>query len=95
MFSTWLADFGLNYNVSAMVYAVLTLVGLVGNIAMIGFNAPAISRAIRNGKEKADVSWILRVLSTAWAPVSVIYLLFGWLELSFDSLFWNGTYPCR
>lgn len=84
MLSTWLADFGLNYNVSAMVYGVLTLVGLVGNVAMIGFNAPAISKAIRNGKEKTDVSWILRVLSTAWAPASIAYLLFGWLELSFD-----------
>ena len=37
LFSTWVADFGLNYNVYAMVYGTLTLIGLVGNILMILF----------------------------------------------------------
>jgi hypothetical protein len=58
MFATWVGDFGLNYNVSALVYGVLTLGGLLGSILMILFNAPAISRSIRAGRARADVSWI-------------------------------------
>ncbi|MGR3615518.1 MAG: mechanosensitive ion channel family protein [Paracoccaceae bacterium] len=84
MFATWVGDFGLNYNVSALVYGVLTLGGLLGSILMILFNAPAISRSIRAGRARADVSWILRIVSVAWAPISIVYMVFSWLELSFD-----------
>ncbi|MBE1283842.1 MAG: mechanosensitive ion channel [Rhodobacteraceae bacterium] len=82
--STWVADFGLNYNVYALVYGVLTLVGATGNIAMILFNARAISSAIRTGRSKESVSWILRLLSVSWAPLTVAYVIFGWFQLAFD-----------
>ena len=47
LFATWVADFGLNYNVYAMVYGGLTMIGALGNVLMILFNARAISNAIR------------------------------------------------
>lgn len=84
LFSTWVADFGLNYNVYAMVYGVLTAVGALGNGMMVLFNARAISNAIRGGKAKDQVSWILRAISIAWAPVLLVYIGFSWIKLALD-----------
>ena len=84
IFATWVGDFGLNYNVYALVYGLLALVGTFGNLALILFNAGAISNAIRNGKPKDECSWLIRLLSVAWAPVVFLYVIFGWLELAFD-----------
>jgi len=84
LFATWVGDFGLNYNVYAMVHGTLTLAGTLGNLAMVLFNARAISTAIRGGQNAADCSWLVRVLCTVWAPVMMAYMMFGWLNLAFD-----------
>ena len=84
LFATWVADFGLNYNVYALVYGSLTLVGALGNVLMILFNARAISNAIRGGRKTDQVSWILRVISLGWAPVLVLYMVFSWFKLAVD-----------
>ncbi len=84
LFSTWVADFGLNYNVYALVYGSLTLVGALGNVLMILFNARAISNAIRGGRTPDQVSWILRFISFAWAPVLMLYIVFSWFKLAVD-----------
>lgn len=84
LFATWVGDFGLNYNVYAMVHGVLTLAGTVGNVAMVAFVARPVSNAIRGGKSKVECTWLVRSLSTIWAPVMMAYMLFGWLNLAFD-----------
>lgn len=84
LFATWVGDFGLNYNVYAMVHGVLTLVGTVANLAMVAFIARPVSNAIRGGKSKVECTWLVRSLSTIWAPVMMAYMLFGWLNLAFD-----------
>ena len=84
MFSTWIHDFGLNYNVYALIYGALSLVGTLLNIAMILVNKRAISNAILHGKTRQDSSWISRAVAVAWAPVVIVYTLFGWFELVFD-----------
>ncbi len=84
LFATWVADFGLNYNVYAMVYGVLTAAGAAFNVLMILFNARAITEAIRAGRSKEQVSWILWAISIAWAPVLILYIAFSWFELALD-----------
>ena len=84
LFATWVGDFGLNYNVYAMVYGLLTLVGALGSLALLAFNARAITHAIRAGRRKEECSWLLRALSMVWAPVMIFYVIFGWFELAFD-----------
>ena len=84
LFATWVADFGLNYNVYALVYGGLTLFGALGNVLMILFNARAISNAIRGGRRPGQVSWILRFISYAWAPVLILYMVFSWFKLALD-----------
>ena len=84
LFATWVGDFGLNYNLYALVHGVLTLVATIGNLAMVLFNARAITNAIRAGKQKAECSWLVQGLSTIWAPLVMAYMVFGWLNLAFD-----------
>jgi len=91
LFSTWIKDFGLNYNVYALLYGFLTLVGIVGNILMILVNGKAISNAIRDDRAPGEVSWLLRILSYAWVPVLITYFIFSWLELSLDLVLENPT----
>ncbi|SLN23729.1 Moderate conductance mechanosensitive channel YbiO precursor [Falsiruegeria litorea R37] len=89
LFATWVADFGLNYNVYAMVYGVLTAAGAAFNVLMILFNARAITEAIRAGRSKEQVSWILWAISIAWAPVLILYIAFSWFELALDLVLEN------
>ncbi|MBY6139730.1 mechanosensitive ion channel [Leisingera daeponensis] len=84
LFATWVGDFGLNYNVYALVYGVLALVGTLGNLLMVLVNGRAISNAIRAGRPPEDCSWLVRLLSVAWAPVLMFYMIFGWFKLAFD-----------
>ncbi|UWQ28173.1 mechanosensitive ion channel family protein [Leisingera sp. M523] len=84
LFATWVGDFGLNYNVYALVYGVLALVGMLGNLLMVLVNGRAISNAIRAGRVPEKCSLLVRVLAVAWAPVLMAYMAFGWLKLAFD-----------
>ncbi len=83
-FATWLEDFGLNYNVYAIVFGLLSLTMALINILLLVVNRHAISNAIRHGRSKIEVAWILRVVSVWWLPVMIVYIIFGWFELAFD-----------
>lgn len=83
-FATWLGDFGLNYNLFAVVYGVLSLAVLLVNIAFVLFNRRAVSEAILNGRHPLTAPWITRTLSQVWAPAVIVYFIFGWFELAFD-----------
>jgi small-conductance mechanosensitive channel len=91
LFSVWIKDFGLNYNVFALLYGFLSLIAILGNVAMLIVNGRAISGAIRGGRERRQVSWPVRALSILWAPFLIGYFIFSWLELSFDLVMENDT----
>ncbi len=82
--SAWLADFGLNYNLYAIVYGLLSLGVLLLNILMILVNRRAISGAIRNSREMMELPWSTRFIIYAWAPAVIVYFIFGWLKLAGD-----------
>ncbi|WP_428927592.1 mechanosensitive ion channel family protein [Marinibacterium sp. SX1] len=83
-FATWIKEIGLNFNVYAMMSLVIAIVAMLANVAMVLFNRRAISRAIRGGRAPEDVSWAVRMMSLAWAPVLIGFFLFGWLQHSYD-----------
>ncbi|MGD9861870.1 MAG: mechanosensitive ion channel family protein [Pseudodonghicola sp.] len=84
VFSTWINDFGLNYNVYALLYGALSLIAAIGNVLMLAFNGRAISHAIRGGRGPAQVTWLTRTVSYAWAPVMLCYFIYSWLRLAFE-----------
>ncbi|NIZ15250.1 mechanosensitive ion channel family protein [Phaeobacter sp. HF9A] len=84
MVSTWVQDFGLNYNIYALTYAILMLVSSALAILLVLVNAPAVSRAIRRAGASGRTSWLNRLLSWIWVPLVICYIAVGWLALAFD-----------
>lgn len=84
MFTSWLGELGLNYDVYALMYGALTIIASAGHTTMILVNRKAVARAIRNGAETWEVSWLQRVVSVVWAPVGIAYIWFSCVELLFD-----------
>ncbi|MGV6849771.1 MAG: mechanosensitive ion channel domain-containing protein [Marinibacterium sp.] len=83
-FATWIKEFGLNYNVYALLAGAFGLLLALGNIVMILVNGRAISNALRGGRSSGDVSWFVRTMSYVWAPVLVAFFVFGWVRQVFD-----------
>lgn len=84
MFSTWVGDFGLNYDVYALMYGSSALLLSVLNILMVLSNRQAVSAAFRNRQRPENVAWINRSVSYLWAPMVISYIVFAWLELASD-----------
>ncbi|MBV1925872.1 MAG: mechanosensitive ion channel [Rhodobacteraceae bacterium] len=82
--STWIGDFGLNYDIFALSYGLSALLMSVLNITMVLSNRRAISNAFCNGQSAENVAWINRSVSYLWAPFVVSYIIFAWFELASD-----------
>ncbi|MFP3383537.1 mechanosensitive ion channel family protein [Tritonibacter sp. SIMBA_163] len=91
MVATWVQDFGLNYNIYALAYAILMLASSVLAILLVLFNARAISGAIMGSGPRAAVAWPIRLLCWIWAPLVILYVAFGWLALTFDLVLENPS----
>ncbi|WP_416369586.1 mechanosensitive ion channel family protein [Tritonibacter mobilis] len=91
MVSTWVQDFGLNYNIYALTYSLLMLSSSLLAILLVLFNARAISGAIRHVGDAHVVAWPNRLLSWVWAPIVILYIAFGWLALTFDLVLENPS----
>lgn len=79
----WLFELGLTVDVFALVTAILTLFVVIMNICLILVNRGAISRAIRNGARIDQVGRLSRLVSTAWAPIAIVYFIFAWTDLTY------------
>nr|WP_319948931.1 mechanosensitive ion channel domain-containing protein [uncultured Shimia sp.] len=86
-FGIWLSELGLNYDVYAMMVLALSTLFAALNIAMIFFNKRAISTAILNRRPPEEVSFATRLASQLWAPVLIVYVLFGLAKLSSTLVF--------
>ncbi len=79
----WLFELGLTVDVFALVTAILTLFVVILNIGLILVNRKPISRAIRNGARIDQVGRLSRFVSTAWAPIAIVYFIFAWVDLTY------------
>ncbi|MEH6646478.1 mechanosensitive ion channel family protein [Sulfitobacter sp.] len=84
LFGIWIGELGLNYDVYALVAAMLSAVVVLLNVLLVLVNRRAISNALRQGKDVSEVGMLIRVLSRAWAPIVIIYVFFAWFELTID-----------
>ncbi|KIN71184.1 mechanosensitive ion channel family protein [Sulfitobacter guttiformis] len=91
LFGIWIGELGLNYDIYALVAAMLSAVLVLLNIVLVAVNGRAISNALRRGKEPAEVGMLLRMLSKIWAPAVVAYVLFAWFELTYDLVLENPS----
>ena len=84
MFGVWLNELGLNYDVYAVMVVGLTSLFSLLNIAMIFVNYRSISSAIRKYRDVSQVPLATRLASQLWAPFMVLYVLFGWMQMSYQ-----------
>ena len=80
LFGIWIRELGLNLDVYVFLYSLLSLLVMLQSIAMVLFNRRAVTNAILNGTAPEAASWILRTLSRAWAPISILFFVFAWGE---------------
>jgi small-conductance mechanosensitive channel len=91
LFGMWIGDLGLNYDFYAFLAALMSAFVVLLNILMVLVNGRALSHAIRGGRAKDDTTWGVRFLSVAWAPVVIFYVLFAWVELTYDLVLGNPS----
>lgn len=91
IFANWVAELGLNYDVYSLVSAFLAFIFAAANVLMVLVNRRAISRAIRNGAPIDTVAFSTRIISTAWVPLVILYVVFAWLQLTYKLILERET----
>ena len=80
----WIGQLGLNYEVYAFISSLMSFAVMLLNMVMVTVNRRAITNAFRNGHPHAECSWPIRMLATFWVPLTYVYLVFAWIELTYD-----------
>jgi small-conductance mechanosensitive channel len=83
MFSIWIRELGLNYDVYAFMTSLLAAVVVALNILMVLVNRAALSNAIRKGEPRESCSWVVRTLTMIWAPLAILYMLYAWVQVTY------------
>jgi moderate conductance mechanosensitive channel len=91
LFGVWIGELGLNYDVYAFISSLLSATIVLANILMVLVNRRAISNALRHGRPVEEVSVVARILSKIWAPAVIVYVLFAWVELTYDLVLANPS----
>ena len=91
LFGMWIGELGLNYDIYALVAALLSLMLVVANMVLVVVNHRAINRALRRGKPPEQCSMVIRFLSKVWAPAVFVYVVFAWVELTYDLVLENPS----
>lgn len=91
LFGIWIGELGLNYDVYAFFASILSAVIVLMNILLVLVNRRAITRALRNGKTIENCSVIVRGLCKTWAPLVILYVIFAWVELTYDLVLGNPS----
>lgn len=91
LFGVWIGELGLNYDVYAFLFSVMSAVIVLLNILLVLVNRRAISNAMRNGRAPSDSSFIIRTLARLWAPAVIVYVILAWFDLTFDLVLANPS----
>ena len=84
LFGVWIAELGLNYDVYAFLASMMSAVIVLLNILLVVVNHWAITFALRNGKPWEETSLVTRALCRVWAPAVIVYVLFAWVQLTYN-----------
>lgn len=91
MFSVWVSELGLNYEVYAFISSAMAMMVAIMNIIMVLVNRRAVSRAIRNGRPVEETNFAAKFVSYAWVPVVIIYFIYSWVRLTHDLVLQQPT----
>ena len=85
LFGIWIQELGLNAEVYVFLYSLLSFLVMVQSVALVLFNHRAVTNALLNGTPLESTTLVLRALSRAWAPISILFFVFlvgGWVILT-------------
>lgn len=91
LFGIWIGELGLNYDIYAFFAAGMSAIVVAVNILMVLVNHRIITGALRNGRPLEECSLIVRILCKTWAPLAVLYVIFAWVELTYDLVLGNPS----
>jgi len=91
LFGIWIGELGLNYDVYAFFASGLSAFVVLVNILLVLVNHRIISVALRKGRPMAQCSLLVRFLSKVWAPFAILYVMFAWVELTYDLVLGNPS----
>ena len=91
LFGIWIGELGLNYDVYAFFASGLSALVVLVNILLVLVNHRIITGALLNGRRFEDSSLIMRILCKAWMPLVIVYVLFAWVELTYDLVLGNPS----
>ena len=91
LFGIWIGELGLNYDVYAFLASMLSAFIVLLNVVLVLVNYRAITSAMRNGKPIEESSFVVRMLCRVWAPVVFFYVIFAWVELTYDLVLGNPS----
>ena len=89
LFTMWIKELGLNYDVYVFMASLLGAAVVLANILMVAVNYRPLSNAIRQGQPREDCSVIVKSLSTVWAPAVMIYMIYAWFQVTFELVLGN------
>lgn len=84
LFGIWIQELGLNAEVYVFLYSLLSFLVMVQSVALVLFNHRAVSNALLNGTPLESTTLVLRALSRAWAPISILFFVFAWSNQTFQ-----------
>ena len=84
LFGIWIQELGLNAEVYVFLYSILSFLVMAQSVALVLFNHRAVSNALLNGTPVESTTFVLRSLSRAWAPISILFFVFAWSNQTFQ-----------
>ncbi|MEP1611596.1 MAG: mechanosensitive ion channel family protein [Roseobacter sp.] len=84
LFGLWIKELGLNYDVFAFMTSVLGAGVVAANILMVLVNRAALTNAIRQGKPRENTNWLIKLLSSIWAPAVIFYMIYAWIQVTYE-----------
>ncbi|MGA9409719.1 MAG: mechanosensitive ion channel family protein [Roseobacter sp.] len=84
LFSLWISELGLNYDVFAFMSSLLGAAVVALNVVMVLVNRAPLCNAIRGGQPPEKCSWVIKTLSILWAPVVILYMFYAWVQVTYD-----------
>ena len=83
LFSIWIRELGLNYDVYAFMTSLSAAIVVALNILMVLVNRKPLSSAILRGEPQENSTLVVRVLAIVWAPLVILYMLYAWAQVTY------------
>ncbi|MEP4196542.1 MAG: mechanosensitive ion channel family protein [Aliishimia sp.] len=84
LFGGWVKEFGLNAEVFVFIAALLGFATMLLNFVMVLANRVSITAALLHGMSATDATWPMRLIARIWVPLVLAYMLFAWLQSTYD-----------